>query len=359
MTENKWILGVDVGKQTLQISCCQKNQDEITEALYQLPKEPEEETIIYQIREFLKEQQLFLRDGDKMILSFSEISQDNMKAMKEKILEEGWQGSEIRFISRENAFVHYVTHQEMSLYDHTVLLFDFDGTNLYGYRLEYPKKKTPKRFQVEKSAVGSFDLLGNEKDRGRVFDEHFASAARQLLSKEVVSAVFLTGKGFEGDWLSKSLNVICSGRRAFIGQNLFSSGCCYCGMDEGEEKDYMVCAPETVLYESGVVDGASDESFVTITKAGRAWYETKGSIDVILERGGKLDVVFSNLLLMEKQVESIDVSALPKRPRKTGRLRVEVQFLGSNKGLITVRDLGFGAFSPATHQVVMKEFSLL
>jgi hypothetical protein len=34
-------------------------------------------------------------------------------------------------------------------------------------------------------------------------------------------------------------------------------------------------------------------------------------------------------------------------------------FQESKKGLIFVRDLGFGAFSPGTHQVVMKEFTLL
>jgi hypothetical protein len=302
---------------------------------------------------------LKIEEGEKVTLSFSNSSDEEKQNIRAQMEQLGFSEQQICIISRENAFAHYVVHQEPTLFDHTVMLFDFDGKKLFGYRMENSRKKMPKRFLVEKSLLGTYDFLGESGDWGRLFDEQFAGIARQLLSKEVVSAVFLTGKGFEGDWLSKSLHVVCSGRRAFIGQNLFSGGCCYYGMDEEEEKNYMICAPETVTYEVGVVDGGSGDQFVPITKAGRAWYETSGSIDVILERGTKVDVVFSNLLQMEKQVESIDVSVLPNRPRKTGRLRIEVMFQESKKGLIFVRDLGFGAFSPGTHQVVMKEFTLL
>lgn len=362
MMKNTWILGVDVGPEILQISCFQKNQEEITEDFYEMASDGQNlsECLIEKIHDFLEEQQLPISEGEKIVISFSQPAPGKIKTIRQILMDAGFPGEKIRIISRENAFVHYVMGQEASLYEHTVLLFDFDGKELYGYRLEHSKKKMPKKFQVESQLIGSFSLLGDLRQKGKVFDEHFASIARQLLSKEVVSAVYLTGKGFEGDWLSKSLNVLCNGRRAFIGQNLFSGGCCYFGLEkEDRKKDFMICAPETVVYDSGVIDSAQEEIFVPITKAGDAWYETRGSLEIIPERGGKIDIVFSSTLLGEKQVESVDISALPQRPRKTGRLFVEVIFLGSKHGLITIRDLGFGAFSPATNQVFLKEFQLL
>ena len=121
----------------------------------------------------------------------------------------------------------------------------------------------------------------------------------------------------------------------------------------------MVQSPETVVYESGVVDSAEEDSFVQITEAGIPWYEAKGSIDVIMERGGRADIIFVHSQTKEKQVESVDISGLPMRPRKTGRLSITVEFTDSTSGVITVLDKGFGAFSPATHQVFFKEFKLL
>lgn len=364
MTEKGLILGVDISEECLQISCYQKNQEELIKDclfLSEEEKQQEEQGILLKIQGFLREQQLLEEKIEQLVFSFFPQVQGKIKRLKTALDQAGFLESQVKIISRENAFVHYVMQQESSLRDHTVLLFDFDGQELYAYRLEHSKKKSPKQFRVEASSIGSFTLLGENKDRGRIFDEHFSSISRQLLSKEVVSAVFLTGKGFEGGWLNRSLNVLCSGRRAFIGQNLFSGGCCYYGIEKAMKKEsgYIVCAPEMVLYESGVVDGGKEERFVPITKSGQAWYETKGSVELIPERSGRVDIVFNNIMTEEKQVESVDVSGLPLRPRKTGRLHVEVQFLGSHEGIITVRDMGFGAFSPATHQVFLKEFKLL
>lgn len=364
MTENRWILSADIGEKNLQLSLCQNEQMQMKDGLFPLPEEETEKkeaAVMEHVWTFLQEQQFDHGKIEKVILSFEHPLPDQIKTMRDTFVEAGFSKEMIGVISRENAFVHYVIHQEPSLYEHTVLLFDFDGTNLFGYRLEHSKKKTPKQFRVEAGPIGSFQLLSSTQEKGRLYDEHFSSIARQLLSREVVSAVFLTGEGFSGGWLDRSLKVLCNGRRAFIGQNLFSGGGCYYALLQKEEKetDYMILAPETVFYESGVVDSGREEQFVPITKAGKAWYETKGSIEVIPERGKKVEIVFSNVMTKEKQVEAVDISRLGKRPRKTGRLHIEVEFLGSRNGLILVRDEGFGAFVPATHQVFLKEFQLL
>lgn len=361
MTDNTLILGVDLGQRFLKVSCCQDNQTELNNENSLFQEGVTEEDIVLTLNHVIASYGQKEKQNIKIVFSCDDSQINMVKAVEKRLLEDGYLKTNLRLISQENAFIHYVLNQEEELRKYAVLLFDFDGTDLYVYKMVHSKKKTPLNYKAEKSLLGTFSLTGDSRDWGKLFDEKFAGILRQILSKEVVSAVYLTGAGFEGGWLKKSLKILCDGRRAFMGQNLFSSGGCYYGrtLEESGATDFMIQAPETVLYESGVLDGANRDAFVTITEAGNAWYETKGSLDVIMERAGKVDVVFVNTMTREKQVESVDISGLLNRPRKVGRLHVEVQFFDSKTGVITVCDHGFGEFQPATHQVFLKEFTLL
>lgn len=359
MEQKRVILGAEIGEQILALSCHPADQETVVHETVLLEGTGEEE-ISEKIKEFLKNHELG-ECVNELVYLCDAFPLSKCKKMERFLISQGIGQGGMRRISRENAFVHYVMGQDEALHRHTVLLFDFDGQTLMEYRLFHPKKKTPKEMKTETKKIGSFQLIGDSESLKKRLDQQFAEAARQLLTKEVVSAVFLTGQGFEGDWMKESLKVLCDGRRAFFGQNLYSGGCCYYGskVQKDGPSEYWIQAPETVLYEAGVLDGAAGDSFVRITEAGAPWYETKGSLDVILERGNKVDLVFVDSQTKEKQVESVELSGIPMRPRKTGRLCITVEFTDSKKGVIFVGDKGFGEFSPATHQVFIKEFTLI
>lgn len=360
MNSNRLILGADIREQSLILSCTEENQKELVNETFTLAKEIEAENLAVMIQTFLKEH--FEReDVDYFIYSYEGSPLPKCRKMERIFRQKGIGKSGIRLLSHENAFVHYVMQQKEELHKHTVIGFDFEDGEMTAYRLYYPNRKNKKEMKTEKKRIDAFSVKDGVAESGVQLDQKFADIAKFILSKEVVSTVFLTGAGFDGNWMQKALKVICDGRRAFFGQNLFASGCCFYGtmLCQDAKGDYVVQSPETVLYESGVVDSGDGESFAKITEAGIPWYEAKGSIDVIMERGGRADVVFVNAQTKEKQVESVDISGLPIRPRKTGRLAITVEFTDSNTGVITVLDKGFGVFSPATHQVFFKEFKLL
>lgn len=361
MMEETVILGVDLGADFLKLSSYQKKQEEISSEKELFGEDISLDQIETKIHSVIESYGDMAKDKVKIVFSTEEEQIPLVKELENRLQTEGYQKSNLRLISRENAFIHYVLGQEKELRKHTVYLFDFDGSCLKAYKMEHSKKKTPLNYRAEKRVLGSFTLAKGQEEKGKLIDEKFASVLKQLFSKEVVSAVFLTGEGFEGDWLKKSLKILCDGRRAFVGQNLFSSGCCYYAgtMEERQKKDFMIQAPETVLYEAGVLDGANKDVFYKITEAGNAWYDTKGTVDVLLERMGKVDVVFVNTMTGEKQVESVDISSLGSRPRKVGRLRLSIRFFDNKNGVITVCDQGFGDFLLATHQLFIKEFTLL
>ena len=61
---------------------------------------------------------------------------------------------------------------------------------------------------------------------------------KMSIEKKVVSSVFLTGQGFENNWYPLSLEGIhVNGRRAFIGNNLYSKGACYHAWHQTREED--------------------------------------------------------------------------------------------------------------------------
>mgnify|MGYP007016949640 CR=1 FL=1 len=52
--------------------------------------------------------------------------------------------------------------------------------------------------------------------------KRFKGFIQSVFEKKVVSSVYLTGEGFENNWYPNSLKVLCNGRRAFLGNNLYA-----------------------------------------------------------------------------------------------------------------------------------------
>ena len=58
-------------------------------------------------------------------------------------------------------------------------------------------------------------------------DASFLKIVSEVTGGHIVSAVYLTGDGFDGEWMKESLSFLCKGRRVFMGKNLYSKGACY------------------------------------------------------------------------------------------------------------------------------------
>ncbi len=101
-----------------------------------------------------------------------------------------------------------------------------------------------------------------------------------MFDKKVVSSVYLTGEGFENNWYPNSLKVLCNGRRAFIGNNLYSKGACYSSMRYADPYD------DGPIYLDGDKDDRTDlpayaywgqEGWYPIVAWGTHWYEQTDS----------------------------------------------------------------------------------
>jgi hypothetical protein len=183
-------------------------------------------------------------------------------------------------------------------------------------------------------------------------DSRFEGIIAELLNNNLLPAVFLVGSGFEVPWASDSLKLLCKGRRVFQGQNLFSYGACYC-----VSSNYGICKKtEMIITGKGIlsqdygllISNANEEKFVPVITAGTPWYSANNSIFVILDDINDINVIAKGNAVKEQIVCSIHLSNLPKRPNKTTKVRININFISEKEAKVEITDVGLGSIFPGT-----------
>ena len=183
----------------------------------------------------------------------------------------------------------------------------------------------------------------------------FENIANTLLYKQIITTLYFTGKGFEGDWAMESIQSLCAGRRVFMGQKLYVKGACYGAKElSGDRKlDNIILLNNDMIVNSvavrAYVDGNIQE--VILTDATVPWYEVNSEVEVILDDAVDLEVIFRNIITKEIIRERIPLNSLPKRPNRMTRLKLHLSCMDRNRAKLIITDLGFGDIYPAMGKV--------
>ena len=171
---------------------------------------------------------------------------------------------------------------------------------------------------------------------------------------QVISSVYLTGDGFDGEWMKSSLAYLCSNRRVFLGKNLYSKGACYAGVIKDELLDWpfvFIGDNELKLNVSIKVSDQNEMRFLTLIDAGESWYDTEGECEVILDGSSEITVWIQRPDRRQAEVEVLELTDLPERENRTTRIRINAKPVSDREVRIELRDLGFGEIVPSTNQV--------
>lgn len=283
----------------------------------------------------------------------------------------------IFFQSHVESYYHYMLHQPEELWNHEVLLCDYDNERLKVYGFEVNKRAIPMVAMISIDEYGEMIRnaarmdggngtgtgVGTEKaeDMGRGarseaekkrLDEIFLGIAEKKCGGKEVSCVYLIGDGYKDGWASRSLRYLCRGRRVFQGNNLYSKGACY-GIREKigleEKKEYVFLGLDKLKANVGMhVLRKGKESYFAIMDAGTNWFETKKEFDLILEDGDGISFLFTPLdQKVPKEVNMI-LEGLKARPGWTTRLRVTAEMISEQQLRLMVKDMGFGELFPAS-----------
>ena len=108
----------------------------------------------------------------------------------------------------------------------------------------------------------------------------------------------------------------------------------------------------------GISSGEEEDKFIPIVLGGRQWYNIHGRINIILDDTDKLTIIYRNRQSGEEVREVVKLHGIPKRPNKTSKFSVEVEFDDPHRGAVIIKDVGFGKLFPTTNKIYRKEFEV-
>lgn len=248
-------------------------------------------------------------------------------------------------LERTESFYYFAYNQKHELWMHDICLFDFRKQKLQCSILTRNSKTIP---QVVSSLEQEYDL-----DEGNL-DESFAKTIENALEKRICSAVYLTGDGFDGKWMKKSTGVLCRGRRAFAGKNLYAKGSCYAAM----VKDGQTVWPYVYMGANAIkvnvslkVKNNRKTEFLSLIDAGEKWYDISREYEVITETDPVIDLWLQFPYGRNAKIEKLELSDFPERPLRMSRLRIGVSASSDTEVRITIKDLGFGELMKGTSKI--------
>lgn len=271
----------------------------------------------------------------------------------------------VHVISHTESFVYYVLSQKRELWSNQVGLFELAADRLCYYEMKVQRGMRRNMVQAEaqnQEEAFDLDILGTPSGQ-KLADQILTSCGEKLLSKKLFSTVFLTGKGFERqDWAGGFMKLVCSRRRCFVEKELFSRGAAFKGQDylnSATEYPYIfVCEGRLKAEVDLKVMQKGKEILLAVASYGDNWYESKSSLELILEDEKEIEFIISHLDSRKKKVVKVPLSGFPDRPPKTTRIEMNIGFKDENTMVTVIKDRGFGDLFHASGAVVRQEVSL-
>lgn len=248
----------------------------------------------------------------------------------------------VHFMDHKESFFYYGSNQPQEFSSHDMGLFTYSGKKMRFWCLQREKESRPQLFSVREESYGF------EADQA---DELFARIIPQAFGKQIISTIYLVGDGFESGWMKQSLQMLCQGRRVFLGKNLFSKGACYAAIHKGDKKPgrsvyigehEMKCNVSLKVYERGNL------SFYTLVTAGVPWFEAQGSCEVVIDGTPTIDFWIQHPSSREARIETVALHALPERENRTIRMVIDAVPKSDHEVTVTLTDIGLGELAPGT-----------
>ena len=264
--------------------------------------------------------------------------------------------------NHKQSYMYYAISQPKELWSNNVGLFELTQKGLWYSQIDINRKREPYIIGVTKKNLTQdldWEKIGQEEE---MLSYAFLNAAQTALHKQYVTTIYVTGKGFEGEWSNEALKELCMGRRIFRGQNLFTHGACYAARElsgMGKLDHCLFLDDEMVasnIYIRTYKDATDHEEL--LVKAGTPWKEVDGSVDVIPDQEDEIQIVVQDVLKHETKAHMLSLSGFSKRENKTTRFTIRIRFANRTNCIVTLKDNGFGEICAASNRVWERHIQL-
>lgn len=271
----------------------------------------------------------------------------------------------VHVISHTESFVYYVLSQKKDLWTNQVGLFELSSERLCYYEMKVQRGLRRNMVQAEaqnQEEAFNLDILDSPSG-SKLADKILSACAEKLLSRKLFSTVFLTGKGFERqDWAAGFMKLVCNRRKVFVESCLFSRGAAYKGADYLQDKTsypyILICEGRLKAEVSLKVMKRGREGQLVVASYGDSWYESRSSMDFIVEGENEVEFTITPLDSKKKRLVRIPLKGFPARPSRTTRIEMNMGFTDEETMVMVIKDKGFGELFPASDAVIRQEVNL-
>lgn len=264
----------------------------------------------------------------------------------------------IWFCGKEESFFYYNLHTDQSLWSNQVMLYELQQGRLESYALSLNRATKPTVTLIEKKEYEAFPAVEEtptSEEEKQLWDETFLRYVQEDMEGKIVSTAYLIGEGFRGEWYQKSVRFLCTKRRVFLGNNLYSKGACYGFLDKMEPSElsnsYVYLGTDQLKANVGMEllrQGAP--SYLAILDGGINWYDGKKEWDLILEDDNRM--VLKIIPLDGKNVTKTEIVLHGLQMQKVPYCRIHVEGIMETPNQLKLKmwDKGFGDFYPSSGQ---------
>lgn len=296
----------------------------------------------------------------RLTISVEKLGKNTVEALKPLCEMMDFESSLLSVINHVSAYEHYALNQKKELWQHDVGLFDYSNQGMTYYQLSISRKRMP---IVAMATTISLKDYFDGSEIGRTappeLDRRFLEVVRKVTANKIISTVYLTGEGFEGDWAKISLKNLCHHRKGFIGSNIFSSGACYYSLQEAGvlPEGNFVALNEDVISKTIYIRGSHKRELMNkeLVQAGQIWYDVQAETSFIPDHMDHVTLHLMDYLTKRERSLQIPLDVFEeneKRPDKTRYLHIQLWFVDHAHCLVRITDQGFGEFYGPSGKVI-------
>lgn len=299
----------------------------------------------------------------KLVISVSDKTDNLVNALKGALNRIGI--GEERYVIQlhQQSYMYYALSQKKELWLNDVALFEFGRDGLFYSQIHIDRRNIPYIVGVKKIDLSqnlNWDMM--EHDSSFKMEYAFVNLANTQMHKQMISTIYVTGEGFQGEWANTALSQLCTGRRVFRGGNLFTKGACIAAREfagEGVMSDFLFLDQEMI--HTGISlrvykDAKMQE--LPLVRAGVPWKDVDVSVDFITDDEEELQLTIQNVLRRETTVHLLSLEGFDERPNKMTRFTLRLRFADASHCIVTLKDNGFGEYCPSSNRIWERYLSL-
>lgn len=285
-----------------------------------------------------------------VVLTLPQLTPVQVENFQRAFADLGFSDEQYMLQDHGESFYYYVLSQRRETWNRSVAWYVFTPQNVTFRKMTLNGSTKPILVKLEEPVATDLPEEGEQRD------DVFYKFVQQTLGKDLYSSIQITGEGFSQDWAVQSVKILCyQKRKVFYGNNLFAKGACAAGKEKLEDKalkNYRFLSDSLVMADVGMeMRVMGSPTYYPLIESGNNWYDCKASCELILDNTEELVFIISTFDRPEKRRVGMMLPGIPKRPNKTTRLSLEMQYLSPKECKVTVKDLGFGEMFPSSGNV--------